>query len=83
MPGVRGRHPRRTRARRPEMDTPQGAARAASRQFLLTVWCPRPGEFAARVVLADGTLRDFDNPFELLRFLARPTPPPAPTPGLR
>lgn len=59
----------------------------ASHQLLLTVWCLRPGEFAARAVLADGTLRDFDSPFELVRFLARPPPvppPPAPPPqGLR
>ncbi len=54
-----------------------------TRQFLLTVWSPRPGEFAARAVLADGTLRDFDNPFELVRFLAQPAPAPPPTPGLR
>lgn len=57
---------------------------AASHQLLLSVWCPRPGEFAARAVLADGTLHDFDSPFELLRFLARPpTPVPSSPPGLR
>lgn len=59
----------------------------ASRQLLLTVWCPRPGTFAARAVLADGSLRDFDSPFELVRFLSRPPGPsparPPPTPGLR
>jgi hypothetical protein len=60
----------------------------ATRQLLLTVWCPRPGHFAARAVLADGTLRDFDNPFELVRFLSRPLPvegeaPGPASPGLR
>ena len=67
------------------MDGLRGATAppAAPRQCLLTVWCPRPGEFAARVVLADGQLHDFDSPFELLRFLVRPTAPPAATPGLR
>lgn len=59
----------------------------ATRQLLLTVWCPRPGEFAARAVLADGTLHDFDSPFELVRFLAappvRPGAPAAAPKGLR
>jgi hypothetical protein len=55
----------------------------ATRQVLLTVWCPRVGEFMARVVLADGSLRDFDCPFELVRFLATPPVPPAGTSGLR
>lgn len=59
------------------------AGTAAPRQLLLTVWCPRVGEFSARVVLADGSLRDFDSPFELMRFLAAPTLPPADKPGLR
>lgn len=65
-----------------------GDTRPAPRQMLLTVWCPRPGTFAARAVLADGSLRDFDSPFELVRFLSRPAPDgsaasaPA-TPGLR
>lgn len=67
----------------PGVDSPP-----ASRQLLLTVWCPRPGMFAARAVLADGSLRDFDSPFELVRFLSRPPPGPAPasappTAGLR
>jgi hypothetical protein len=56
------------------------------RQLLLTVWCPRPGEFAARAVLSDGTLHDFDSPFELVRFLSLPGPKAAATPappGLR
>lgn len=55
----------------------------ATRQVLLSVWCPRVGEFAARVVLADGTLRDFDSPFELMRFLAAPPLPPPGRGGLR
>ncbi len=58
----------------------------ATRQMLLSVWCPRVGEFMARVVLDDGSLRDFDSPFELVRFLAAPpvSPlPPAETTGLR
>lgn len=55
----------------------------APRQLLLTVWCPRPGEFAARALLADGSLRDFDSPFELARFLAQPLPPVVRPPGLR
>lgn len=62
---------------------PTAGREPCARQLLMTVWCPRPGEFAARVVLADGTLHDFDSPFELLRFLARPVAPPSPTPGLR
>jgi hypothetical protein len=44
------------------------------------------GEFMARVVLDDGSLRDFDSPFELVRFLAAPPVPPLPpaeTTGLR
>jgi hypothetical protein len=54
--------------------------------MLLSVWCPRVGEFMARVVLDDGSLRDFDSPFELVRFLATPPVPPMPpteTSGLR
>jgi hypothetical protein len=57
--------------------------------MLLSVWCPRVGEFMARVVLDDGSLRDFDSPFELVRFLAAPPVPPVPpmppteTSGLR
>jgi hypothetical protein len=65
---------------------PSGSGAPATRQLLLSVWCPRPGEFAARAVLADGTLRDFDNPFELVRFLSAPPPPTGPaaaTQGLR
>jgi hypothetical protein len=73
---------------------PAGAAGAAPeaameprptpvRQLLLTVWCPRPGEFVARALLPDGTLREFTSPFELVRFLARPEPPPPAAPGLR
>lgn len=65
------------RARPPA--APLRDARAAParppRQLLLTVWCPRAGEFAARVLLADGSVRDFDSPFELVRFLAAPAPP--------
>ena len=53
------------------------------RQLLLSVWCSRPGEFAARAVLDDGSVRDFRDPFELVRFLSRPAPPAGPTPGLR
>jgi hypothetical protein len=55
----------------------------ATRQLLLSVWCPRVGEFSARVVLADGSLREFDSPFELVRFLAAPPVPPAGGDGLR
>jgi hypothetical protein len=55
----------------------------ATRQLLLSVWCPRVGDFAARVVLADGSLRDFDSPFELVRFLAAPPVPPGEAKGLR
>lgn len=64
------------------MDAPR---QEAARQLLLTVWSPRPGEFAARAVLADGSLLDFDNPFELVRFLAAPPAPAAQSPptGLR
>ncbi|MCB1996158.1 MAG: hypothetical protein KDG57_09830 [Rhodoferax sp.] len=52
-------------------------------QLVLTVWYPAKGEFRARAVMADGSLRDFDSPFELARFLYRP-PPASPLPsGLR
>jgi hypothetical protein len=54
---------------------------AAPHRCLLTWWSPGPGEFSARVVLDDGTLRDFDSPFELARFLGAPTRNlPTPTP---
>lgn len=62
---------------------PAGPPALPPRQLLLSVWCPRPGAFAARAVLGDGTLRDFDSPFELLRFLTQPPPPEPPPPGLR
>lgn len=65
------------------VDADPAVPAALSRQLLLTVWCPRPGVFAARALLADGTLRDFDSPFELVRFLARPAATPAASPGLR
>jgi DNA-binding SARP family transcriptional activator len=38
-------------------------------QILLSVWCSPSGGFAARAVLADGSVRDCDNAFELVRFL--------------
>jgi len=50
-------------------------AAAPACRCLLTVWSPRPGAFSARLVLDDGTLHDFDSPFELARFLAQPPPP--------
>jgi hypothetical protein len=62
----------------PPPDT-RPAAQPATRQLLLSVWAPRPGGFAARAVLADGSLRDFDNPFELVRFLSAPSPPAGPS----
>jgi hypothetical protein len=49
-----------------------------TRQLLLSVWCPRVGEFTARVVQADGSVLDFDSPFELARFLATPSWPAKP-----
>lgn len=52
--------------------TPAGPA---TRKMLLLVWCPRVGEFSARVELDDGSHIDFDCPFELVRFLAAPTAP--------
>jgi hypothetical protein len=56
----------------------------APRRCLLTWWVPSPGGFSARVVLDDGTLHDFDSPFELARFLGAPTRPAgAPPRGLR
>lgn len=64
------------------MPTPAPAP-PATRQLLLTVWCPRAGTFAARAVLADGSSREFDNPFELVRFLAAPPVPAAGGKGLR
>lgn len=68
--------------RRPAAST----ASAAPRQVLLSVWCPRVGEFTARVVLEDGSVLHFDSPFELVRYLATPPVPPmapAETSGLR
>lgn len=59
------------------MSSPHPGA-PATRQMLLSVCCPRVGEFRARVVLDDGSLLDFDSPFELVRFLATPAQPPAP-----
>ncbi len=58
-------------------------AQLATRQLLLTVWCPRVGEFSARAVQADGSLHDFDSPFELMRFLTTPNVQPAAKAGLR
>jgi hypothetical protein len=56
----------------------------APRSCVLTWWSPGPGEFSARVVLDDGTVRDFYSPFELARFLGTPTPNRrAPAHGLR
>lgn len=55
----------------------------SARRLLLTVWLPRPGEFSARAVLDDGTLRDFESPFELVRFLSSPVALPPAEPGLR
>jgi hypothetical protein len=60
----------------------RGPTGPATRQLVLTLWCARAGEFAARAVLADGSVRDFDNPFELLRFISTPVlPPAAPAPS--
>ena len=57
---------------------------AVPRRGLLTWWSPGPGEFSARVVLDDGSLRDFDSPFELVRFLGTPiSTEPAASGGLR
>jgi hypothetical protein len=56
------------------------SAPAATRQLVLTVWSSPGGEFAARAVLADGSVHDFASPFELARFLAARPPRPAPTP---
>ena len=58
-------------------------AGVAPRQVLLSVWSHGSGAFAARVVLADGSVRDFQDPFELVRFLATPIPPAGHNPGLR
>ncbi|WP_457426236.1 hypothetical protein [Roseateles sp. P5_E7] len=59
-------------------------ALTAPRRGLLTWWSPGPGEFSARVVLDDGSLRDFDSPFELARFLSTPmSNAPAASSGLR
>lgn len=56
---------------------------APASRCLLTVWSPRPGAFSARAVFDDGTLRDFDSPFELVRFLSHPVLPVGSAPGLR
>jgi hypothetical protein len=59
-------------------------ALAVPRCGLLTWWAPGPGAFSARVVLDDGSLLDFDSPFELARFLCTPMPnTPAAPDGLR
>jgi hypothetical protein len=57
----------------PSLPPPGLAGLPPPRQLLLSVWVPTPGGFAARAVLADGSLRDFDSPFELVRFLSAPT----------
>lgn len=56
---------------------------ASARRLFLTVWSPRPGEFSARAVLDDGSLRDFDSPFELVRFLSSPVASARMEQGLR
>ncbi|WP_457349882.1 hypothetical protein [Roseateles sp. P5_D6] len=59
-------------------------ALAAPRCGLLSWWAPGPGAFSARVVLDDGSQRDFDSPFELARFLSTPmSNAPATSSGLR
>ncbi|RZJ08789.1 MAG: hypothetical protein EOP39_13055 [Rubrivivax sp.] len=59
-------------------------ALAAPRRGLLTWWTPAPGEFSARLVLDDGSMHDFDSPFELARFLSTPmSNAPATSSGLR
>ena len=67
------------------MNVAAGTLRAAAPacRCLLTVWSPRPGAFSARAVLDDGTLHDFDSPFELVRFLTIPAPVAPSDPGLR
>ena len=59
------------------------AAGDSPSQMLLSVWWPRRGEFAARVVLAVGRVRDFKDPIDLVRLLSRPAPPATPGSGLR
>ena len=49
-------------------------------QLTLTVWADPAAPWHARAVLADATTLEFENPFELARFLSWPGPP-APRPG--
>jgi hypothetical protein len=56
--------------------------------MLLSLWQGRagvaPGAWHARLLEPDARVQDFDNPFELVRYLTRPDPPPEPgTGGLR
>jgi hypothetical protein len=64
--------------RSPPPAQPADTARPV-RQLLLSVWVPRAGVFTARAILADGSTFDFDNPFELVRFLAAAPLPPDPS----
>lgn len=67
------------------MTATAGMLRAAAPacRCLLTVWSSRPGDFSARAVMDDGTLRDFDSAFELVRFLTSTAPLPPSESGLR
>ena len=51
-------------------------------QLTLTVWADPAGPWRARAVLADATTLEFENPFELARFLSWPGMP-APSEGGR
>ena len=44
-------------------------------QLTLTVWADPAAPWHARAVLADATTLEFENPFELARFLSWPLPP--------
>jgi hypothetical protein len=54
----------------------RNAARTARLQLTLTVWADPAAPWHARAVLADATTLEFENPFELARFLSWPVPPP-------
>lgn len=47
------------------------------RVMLLSLWAPPGAAWHARLIEADQRVHEFDSPFELARFLAHATVPPA------
>lgn len=63
---------------------PGAAPPAPSTRLQLTVWVDAGQVWHARAEWGDRFQREFDNPFELARFVARlPEPPPRGPGGLR